>query len=101
MSERKSFALNDTAVQVLHPLGKLPLIVLSVNGTNDYLPPAARKAADAVYRGGYKRIAASSTRGRVMPVWHSSHNIQEDRPDAIIDAVARVIAQLGIGKPPL
>lgn len=101
LSEREAFPLNDAAVQALHPLGKLPLIILSADGTNDYLPPAARKAADVAYRAGQQRIAASSTQGRVMPVEHSSHNIQEDRPDAIIDAVARVIGQLRVGKPPM
>ena len=94
LSEREADSTNSAAVQALKPLGAVPLIVLSADGTHDYLPPAARKAADAAYRDGHKRIAASSTRGRVVPVEHSSHNVQEDRPDAIVDAVDEAIAQI-------
>lgn len=101
LSEREADAANSAAVQALKPLGKVPLIVLSADGTHDYLPPDARKAADAAYRDGHQRIAASSTRGRVVPVENSSHNVQEDRPDAIADAVARAIAQVGGSKPRL
>lgn len=98
LSERESDSANNAAVQALKTLGKVPLIVLSADGTHDYLPPAARKAANAAYRDGHKRIAASSTRGRVVPVDHSSHNVQEDRPDAIADAVAQAIAQMRAAK---
>jgi pimeloyl-ACP methyl ester carboxylesterase len=101
LSEREADATNSTAVRALKPLGKVPLIVLGADGTNDYLPPAQRKAADAAWRAGHERIAASSTRGRYVPVAHSSHNVQEDRPDAIADAVATAIAQIGVVKPRL
>jgi pimeloyl-ACP methyl ester carboxylesterase len=92
LSERESEPANSVAVQALHPLGATPLVVLGADGTNDYLPPAERKAADAAYRAGHRRMAATSSRGRYVPVAHSSHNVQEDRPDAIADAVAQVIA---------
>ncbi|MEO7324839.1 MAG: alpha/beta hydrolase [Dokdonella sp.] len=98
LSEREADAANSAAVHALKPLGKIPLIVLSADGTNAHLPPDLRKAADAAYRDGHKRIAASSTRGRLVAVEHSSHNVHEDRPDAIADAVAQAIAQIGGGK---
>lgn len=94
LSERESDAANVAAVRAARtPLGALPLVVLAADGTNDGLAPAERAAADAGYDAGRKRIASLSSAGRVVRVAHSSHNVQEDRPDAIIEAVEHLAAQ--------
>ena len=95
LSERDSEATNIAAVRAARtPLGALPLVVLAADGTNDGLAPAERAAADAGYDAGRKRIAALSSAGHVVRVAHSSHNVQEDRPDAVIEAVEHLVAQL-------
>jgi pimeloyl-ACP methyl ester carboxylesterase len=93
LSERESVPANSAALRSPPALGAIPLIVLGADGTNDYLPPAARKTADAAYRAGHQRIVATSSRGAFVAVAHSSHDVQEDRPDAIVDAVTRIIQQ--------
>lgn len=93
LSERESAPANSAALRSPPSLGAIPLIVLGADGTNDYLPPAARKAAAAAYRAGHQRIVATSTHGAFVAIAHSSHDMQEDRPDAIADAVAAVIRQ--------
>ena len=72
----------------------MPLVILAADGGNAYLPPDLRKSADAAWAASYRRLAASSTRSEIITVAHSSRYIYDDRPDAIIDAVAKLLAQL-------
>jgi pimeloyl-ACP methyl ester carboxylesterase len=74
--------------------GDLPLLILAADGSNAYLPPDLRKPMDAAWQASYARLAAYSTRGVVVPVAHSSHNMFDDQPDAIVDAVTRLIGEL-------
>lgn len=94
LSERESDAANAAAVKVA-PLPKdIPLVVLSAGGGRDWVPAADRGAADAAYAKAHKRIAAQSSRGVVVAVDKASHDMHEQRPDAIADAVAQVDAQI-------
>ena len=72
----------------------LPLVILAADGSNAYLPPDLRKQVDAAWQASYARLAAYSTRGVVVPVARSSHNMFDDRPDAIVDAVTRLVGEL-------
>ncbi len=74
--------------------GDLPLWVLAADGSNAYLPPDLRKQVDAAWQASYARLAAYSTRGRVIQVARSSHNMFDDRPDAIVDAVTDLLGEL-------
>jgi pimeloyl-ACP methyl ester carboxylesterase len=72
-----------------HPLGDMPLVVLT-HSIWDMSPPfgelgyAGSMAAD-------RQTAALSTRGSERMVGDSHHNIQVDHPQAVIDAVADVL----------
>jgi len=87
LSERESDAANIAAVKAAKLPANVPLVVLDADGTNDWMPQDQRAIADAAYHAGHAKIAAASTKGRLVPVSHSSHNVQEDQPRAIVDAV--------------
>jgi pimeloyl-ACP methyl ester carboxylesterase len=96
LSERESGAANNAAMKAAPALvSNPPLIVLAADGTNSWLPADQRKAADAAYDAGRKRIARQSSHGVVVRVKDSSHDMQEDRPDAIAQAIARMTAAQG------
>lgn len=73
--------------------GRLPLIVLTADGTYAASPPAARAAIDTFWRALHQEIAGRSTRGGERLVSGSSHMMMFDRPDAITLAVTEVIAE--------
>ena len=87
LSERASDAANVAAVTAAKLPAALPLVVLEADGSNDWMPHEQRALADKAYRAGRAKIAASTSNGRLVPVAHSSHNVQEDQPQAIVDAV--------------
>ena len=74
--------------------GAMPLVILAADGSNAYLPDDLRRKADAAWAEGYRRLAAVSTRSEIVTVEHSSHNMYDDRPDAIVAAVERVVTAL-------
>jgi pimeloyl-ACP methyl ester carboxylesterase len=75
--------------------GDLPLIVLTAEGTYAGVPPAARVAAETLWRGLHREVAARSSRGMERLVAQTSHMIMLDRPDAVAEAIGEVIAQAG------
>lgn len=87
LSERESDAANIAAVKAAKLPPNVPLVVLAADGTNDWMSPDQRTVADKAYDAGRAKIAASTTKGRLVRVAHSSHNVQEDQPRAIVDAV--------------
>ena len=98
LSERESDAGNDASVKAARLPKDLPLIVLSAEGSRDWVPAADRKAADAAYLKAHKRIAAQSSHGALVTVAKASHDIQDTRPDAIADAVAKLDSQIRAAK---
>ena len=78
-----------------HPsFGDKPLAVLT-RGVEDGAPgvPAEyRPKVEAEWRAGHDRIAALSTRSDNTIVPGARHYIQIDRPQAVTDAVRRVVA---------
>jgi hypothetical protein len=56
------------------------------------VPPEYRPKVEAAWRGGHDRIAGLSTRGDNTIVPGARHYIQIARPQAVIDAVRRVVA---------
>jgi pimeloyl-ACP methyl ester carboxylesterase len=98
LSERDADVANIAALKAALPVdSELPLVVLAADGTNDWVPAEQadlRKAGDAGYAAGRERIARQSARGRVVAVTHSSHDIPEEQPAAIAQAVAAVTAQI-------
>jgi pimeloyl-ACP methyl ester carboxylesterase len=91
LSERDADAASVAAVKVAPTAvySKLPLQVLSAQ-QREWIQPQDRKEAEAAYAKAHRRIAALSTRGRVVAVADSGHNIHEDRPEAVAKAIDEV-----------
>lgn len=75
-----------------HPFGDTPLIVLT-HGLWDMTPPFGEIGYRA-YVAAHRQTAALSTRGRQRMVAMSRHNIQVERPQAVIDAIVEVLDDL-------
>jgi len=72
----------------------LPLLVLQPDAPFSDEPEAFRAALEQARQKTQQAIAATSTRGKIVPVEHSSHDVQVDRPDAVVAALAEVQAML-------
>ncbi len=72
--------------------GALPLIVLTAADTNAAMPDPARRVADRVWAGLHDELAERSTIGVRRTVSGTGHLIPRDRPDAVADAIAEVVA---------
>ncbi|MGA8276998.1 MAG: alpha/beta hydrolase [Rhodanobacteraceae bacterium] len=93
VSERDSDVANIAAVKSMPPINPtIPVIVLSAGDDRAWVAPSDRSIAAAAYLKGHQRIAAASSRGLVVIVPGASHDIQEQRPDAIVTAVRRLSA---------
>lgn len=73
--------------------GDKPLAVLTrgLEEGGPGVPPACLHRVEAAWRAGHDRIAALSSRGDNTVVPGAGHYIQIDRPQAVIDAVRRVV----------
>ncbi|HZW52115.1 MAG TPA: alpha/beta hydrolase, partial [Rudaea sp.] len=71
--------------------GAMPLLILQPDAPFEDVPPEFRKAMEQARQKTQQAIAATSTQGKIIPVAHSSHDVQIDRPDAVIDAVRAVV----------
>lgn len=74
--------------------GAIPLLILAPDSTNAEAPPADRKALDAASSKTHRLIAATSTRGKIVPVAHSTHDVQFDQPAAVTAAINEVLGDL-------
>jgi pimeloyl-ACP methyl ester carboxylesterase len=74
--------------------GDLPVIVLQAPYAMGPpgIPPSYDKATRQARSAGNEEFAAESTQGAVVEVEDSGHHIQDDRPDAVIDAILDVLA---------
>lgn len=80
------------------PFGALPMVVLT-RGVSPYAVPgkpqsALNKATEDENFALQKEFAALSTRSRQRVVAGAGHIIEADRPQAVVDAVLEVLAQL-------
>jgi pimeloyl-ACP methyl ester carboxylesterase len=69
----------------------LPLIVLTPDASFADAPPELRKALDQSREKTQKQILATSSQSERILVAHSSHDVQFDRPDAVVDAIRKAI----------
>jgi pimeloyl-ACP methyl ester carboxylesterase len=86
---------NSRELDAGHPsFGDKPLAVLTrgVEEGGPGVPPEYVSQVEAAWRAGHDRIAALSTRGDNTIVPGARHYIQIDRPQAVVDAVRRVVA---------
>ena len=78
-------------------LGGLPLVVLSA-GRRSLPSWFDRETASAVaeaWRDGHRALAALSDRGRLVVATRSGHDIQDDEPELVIEAIREVLAASG------
>jgi pimeloyl-ACP methyl ester carboxylesterase len=86
--------VNTRELDAVHPsFGDKPLVVLSrgIEEGAPGVPPAYLPEVEAAWRAGHDRIAALSTRGVNTVVPGARHYVQIDRPEAVVEAVRRVV----------
>jgi pimeloyl-ACP methyl ester carboxylesterase len=71
---------------------RIPVIVLTADGTYASAPRSVRPSVDTAWRLWHREIAALSDRGEERLVTGSSHLMMLDRPDAVAAAISDVIA---------
>ncbi len=95
-SENANFDVGNAELRAARaPFGDLPLIALS-RGASQYAIPnrpesALSKAFEAENRALHIEQAALSTRGRHRVVAGAHHLIQDDQPQAVVDAVLEIL----------
>lgn len=75
-------------------LGSMPLVVLTAGRTMASfagLTAAQRAQFAAAWMAGHDALARRSTQGRNVAVANSGHYIQDDQPEAVVDAVREVV----------
>jgi pimeloyl-ACP methyl ester carboxylesterase len=74
--------------------GDLPTVVLRSPGPPPLpgLPESYHAATLAAFDAGFRELAAESTRGTLVEVEDTGHNIHVDRPDVVMDAIRDVMA---------
>ncbi|MEP6483880.1 MAG: alpha/beta hydrolase [Rudaea sp.] len=87
-------ALDFQPVAATEKHGDLPLLILQPDAPFDGMPPEERTMLEAARQRTQNLIAATSRRAEIVPVMHSSHDVQFDRPDAVVDAVRKAIGEL-------
>ena len=86
-----------------HRLGAMPLLVLSIeNAWNNGTPAGAQfnRSYSKVWTALQQSLAHLSSRGVHRIIKDSSHHIQLDKPQEVIDAVDEVLRQLHSGAKP-
>lgn len=82
--------------QSARSFGSQPLIVLTA-GIDEPDPnetPVMKQSFDTAWKAGHDRLAARSTRGVSSVVPGAAHFIQLDQPQAVIDAIRTVVAEV-------
>jgi pimeloyl-ACP methyl ester carboxylesterase len=74
--------------------GDLPTVVLQGPGPPRVpgLPDSYHAASEAAFDDGFREFATESTRGSLIEVEDTGHNIQDDQPDIVMDAIRNVMA---------
>ena len=93
-AELKGISESAAQTAATGSLGDMPLVVLShdPDKPSAELPPDLAKPTNDAWEKMQEELAHLSTRGTQMIAKNSSHYIQIDRPDIVIDAVRNVVA---------
>jgi pimeloyl-ACP methyl ester carboxylesterase len=88
--------LADSAIEAegATGLGSKPLIVLAAvddEGDGSDLDPALAATFDSIWSELQEQLATRSTTGRFVPVANTGHDMPDERPDAIVDAINEVL----------
>lgn len=101
VAELKSFPESAAQAAATSSLGDLPLAVLShdPDKPSSDLPADLAKPVNDAWEKMQKELSQLSTRGTQVVAKNSSHYIQVDRPDVVIDAVRGVVDQVRAAAP--
>jgi pimeloyl-ACP methyl ester carboxylesterase len=95
---RKSFAEGAAAFDDPAPLfGDRPVVVLSAEATPGVqlgLPAKLAKTIDEIWAAGQQEFADESTAGSLQKVSDTGHEIQVDKPQAVIDPLKQILEDL-------
>ena len=96
VAELKGFADSAAQTAATGSLGEMPLVVLSHDPDKPSadLPPDLAKPTNAAWEKMQEELAHLSTRGTQEIAKNSSHYVQQDRPEVVVDAVQRVAEQV-------
>lgn len=94
-AEMKSFSQSASEAAAVTALGDIPLVVLShdPDKPSAELPSDLAKSTNQAWEKMQEELAHLSTRGTQSIAKNSSHYIQLDRPELVIDAVRSVVEQ--------
>jgi pimeloyl-ACP methyl ester carboxylesterase len=74
----------------LHPLGDMPLIVLTREKSEEEGPDG--KAFEAEHRRDHTAMAAMSRNGKLIIATRSGHHVQLDEPELVVKAIRDALA---------
>jgi pimeloyl-ACP methyl ester carboxylesterase len=83
-------ALRAERAKSEHPLGDLPLVVITRGVPDESGPNAA--ALEAEHRRDHTSVAALSRRGTLVVAPHSGHHVQLEEPELVVSAIREVVA---------
>ena len=83
-------ALRTERLKSEHPLGAMPLVVLTRSVAEEDGPDAA--AREAEHRQEHSALAAMSSVGQLVIAAKSGHHVQLDEPDLVATTIQRVVA---------
>lgn len=96
LGEMQAFSQSAVEAAAAGSLGDLPLAVLShdPDKPSSELPAELARQVNATWEKMQEELAHLSTRGTRTVAKNSSHYIQSDRPDAVLDAIHGVVEQV-------
>ncbi|MFL5620363.1 MAG: alpha/beta hydrolase [Gemmatimonadaceae bacterium] len=83
-------ALRAERTKSEHPLGDLPLVVITRGVPDESGPNAA--ALEAEHRKDHSAVAALSRRGKLVIAEHSGHHVQLEEPELVVSTIRDVAA---------
>jgi len=94
-AELKSFPESATQTAATGSLGDMPLAVLShdPDKPSSELPPGLAKSTNDVWEKMQEELVHLSSRGTQTIAKGSSHYIQADRPEVVVDAIRSIVEQ--------
>jgi pimeloyl-ACP methyl ester carboxylesterase len=103
VAELKSFPESAAQTAATSSLGDMPLLVIShdPNKPLDSLPPGIAKPANQAWEKMQEELADLSTQGTQVIATGSSHAVQWDRPDVVIEGIRNVVEQVRVGHLPI
>lgn len=102
VAELKAFPVSASEAAATGALGDLPLAVLShdPDKPSAELPPDLAQPTNEAWEKMQEELSHLSTRGTQTVAKNSSHYIQIDRPDVVVEAVRNVVDQARLAQAP-